>query len=81
MRYNWLRRFVFSAFLFSFVPSMRNILVSVVLVLAYIFLLTGMFEVFINRSSSTLLTVSAIGIFIVMTLLLARFLIKQFKNH
>ena len=48
--------------------------------LAYIFLLTGIFENFINKASSTMMTVLAIALFLMMTYMVYLFIRKQLKR-
>ena len=59
----------------------RNILLVVALTLLYIFLLTVIFENFVNRPSSTMLTLVAFLLFILLSFLYAQFVIKTFRKR
>ena len=58
---------------------MNRVLSIILLVLLYIFLLTGIFETLVNRASNTVSTVTAIVLFLAMTYFLFRFIRKQIK--
>ena len=59
---------------------MKNIVIAAALTLLYIFLLTVLFENFVNKASSTLLTALAAVLFLAASFLYVQLLIKTFKN-
>lgn len=61
--------------------AMRNVLIVVGLTLLYIYLLTVLFENFVNKASNTLLTLSGIVLFLLISYCYATFIIKTFKNR
>ena len=59
----------------------KDVLLVLGLTLAYIFLLTIVFENFVNKPSSTVLSLAALFLFIAASVLYAYFIIKTIKNR
>jgi len=60
---------------------LKKILLVLALTFLYIFLLTAVFENFINRASSTALSVLALLLFVALSFLYAHLIIKIIKNR
>lgn len=60
---------------------LKKILLLVVFTLVYIFLLTVLFEYFINKPSDTLLTLSGLLLFFLVSFIYVTILIKTFKQN